>query len=367
MNRDALPVLAKGVAHVVLHLRNGGRGGKTGVLASGLIHDGLHRDGNLVLGLGVAELIDGTGGRRDLLHRVGVGLGVIFIGACFSGQVRLVERHGAKGRRDVVELGGIGLPCLWGNRNLGRFGHGGFGCIVTRSLDAELERHIFVFIALRPVRIANRFGHRDLHGRSGKGVGNVDVVPVNRRALSLGPRDETVLVGHRELINRGVQVVAKRSLGLNKRVRTRQQTLERELARRGVGVCPRGIARSRLVALPVDHGPGLVGRTIGVLFLGELPLRTRQRSVFCVVLRHLGPRHRTGDPGVGNGTRGVILERNQQVVVRRIHITLNIVHLLAGIVHGCVVDGVRLLVALRRCHLFDVVGKGRVHIRNFGS
>ncbi len=37
-------------------------------------HDGRHRDGNLVLGLGVAELIDGTGGGRDLLQRVGVGL-----------------------------------------------------------------------------------------------------------------------------------------------------------------------------------------------------------------------------------------------------------------------------------------------------
>ena len=122
MNHDALPVLTQGVTHVILHLRDRGGGGEAGVLT--IVPGNLHRDGNLVLGLGVAELIDGTGGGRDLLYRVGVGLGVVVIGACFSGQVRHVERDRAKGRRDVVEPGGVSLPAFGATEILSSLGLG---------------------------------------------------------------------------------------------------------------------------------------------------------------------------------------------------------------------------------------------------
>ena len=348
-----------GVAHVVLHLRDRGGSGESGVLASGLIHVGLHRDGNLVLGLGVAKLVDGTGVRRDLLHREGVGLGASRVRIVDLGEVLFGERDTAKGCHDVVDLGGARYGSDGNSRRIK------LRCailICPRSLDAELERHI-VFAVLRPIHVTNRLDHRDLHGRGGERIGDVRVAAlVESRLFVLGPLNGAVLIGHRELVTRVVQVVAKRSLGLNKRIRARQQALERELARRGVGVCPRGIARSRLVAHLVDHGPGLVGRTIGVLFLGELPLRTRQ-FVFCVVLRHLGPRHRTGDLGVRDGTRSVgRVERMPRSV--RIHVTLNIVDRLTSIFHGGVVNLVRNLVTLRRRHLFDVIRECRVRIRD---
>ena len=221
--------------------------------------------------------------------------------------MRLVERHGAKGRRDVVGLGGVGLPCCGCNGEVCRVRNGHVGCVIPRSLDVEVERNVFPAGILRTVRITDGLSHRDFHGRGGERIGDVRSALNNARFLSLGPRNGTVRLGHRELVGCLVQLVAKRRLGLRERVRARQQTLELELAIGGIRICPL-VADSFRIRIVINHSQGCSVRnfgTIGILYLGKRPLGTSQRSVSRVALLNLGPRHRTGDLGVGDGARGV--------------------------------------------------------------
>ena len=88
---------------------------------------------------------------------------------------------------------------------------------------------------------------------------------------------------------------------------------------------------------------------IGILDLGKRPLGTWQRSMRRVVLLHLGPRHRTGNLGVGDGA-----PRTGNLVAVCAHVAHK-VEFIARVEHLRGIDRIGKLVALRRLSLANVV------------